>query len=98
MAKRRKKGGARFDWYPQNFADAERLVGQARSGETQLGRTLAAIMPQAIATMGSATGLGGLTCPAPSNDPDGLYRVGLDQAGLPEIQRQDAQGNWQSLP
>jgi len=51
-------------------------------------------MPHVIASMGERSQLGGLACPAPVNDPDGTYRVGIDADGRPEIQRLEEAGVW----
>lgn len=59
---------------------------------------MAQLMPGAIRTMGHLNGLGGLSCPAPPDDRDGIYRVGLDEHGRPEIQRQNGDGAWQPVP
>jgi hypothetical protein len=48
-------------------------------------------MRQAIKLKGS------LTCPSPASDKAGSYRVGVDKNGVPQIQRQDAQGAWQPV-
>jgi hypothetical protein len=88
----KKKGGDKLSWNPTTYAVAKQHVDLARAGTPPIGAALARMMPHAIQTMG------GLTCPAPATDPGGIYRVGLDGKGLPEIQRQDATGGWQPVP
>jgi len=51
-------------------------------------------MPHVIASTGECSELGGLECPSPARDPAGTYRVGIDVAGSPEIQRLDEHGAW----
>jgi hypothetical protein len=51
-------------------------------------------MPHVIAWTAEHSELGGLECPAPANDPNGTYRVGIDASGRPEIQRLNEQGAW----
>lgn len=69
------------------------MVG-ARNPRMPIDEVLTGMLPDAIRTMGGITGLGDLTCPALADDPGGVYRVGLDHDGRPEIQRRDAEGAW----
>lgn len=94
----KKGGGDQFSWNPVSYDVAKHHVDLARSGARPIGAALAQVMPGAIRTMGPITGLGGLPCPAPSDDPQGVYRVGLDDDGRPQIQRRDAAGVWQPVP
>jgi len=95
--KPKKSGGSRFDWHPKTYADAKHYVDMARNGTGLIGQELAKVMPQAIRTLGGITGLGGLTCPTPDDDPNGTYRIGLDAEGRPQIQRQNDQGGWDAV-
>jgi hypothetical protein len=96
-AKKQKKTSGGFKWDPVSFDVAEQHVAMVRNG-TGIGPMLAKVMPQAIRIMGQVNGLGGLTCPSPPNDPNGVYRVGLDAQGVPQIQKRDPQGVWQPYP
>jgi hypothetical protein len=96
--KRKKPTGDHFSWDPVSFEFAKQQVEMARSGAPPIGAALAQMMPHAIRTMGPLMDVGGLTCPAPADDPHGVYRVGLDDAGRPQIQRRDALGVWQPVP
>jgi len=98
MAKAKKTGDGKFEWNPASFEIAKHHVDLARACSPPIGAALAQIMPNAILTMGAITGLGGLSCPPPSDDPEGTYRVGLDGGKKPEIQRKDQAGNWLPVP
>ena len=74
-AKTKKSGGSKFSWHPVSFAAAKQHVDLARAGTPPIGAALAQVMPQAIRTMGAISGLGGLTCPAPPDDPAGQARA-----------------------
>ena len=92
--KRRRTGGSRFSWNPASFEAAKCDIDLARQRSGSRGAELARVMPHVIASMGERSQLGGLACPAPVNDPDGTYRVGIDADGRPEIQRLEEAGVW----
>ena len=79
---------AHFSWHPVSYDVAKMHVDLARSGTPPVGPTLAQTMPPAIRELGA------LKCPAPPEDAEGTYRVGLDLDGLPEIQRLGGDGVW----
>jgi hypothetical protein len=51
-------------------------------------------MPHVISSVFESSEVGGLHCPSPASDPDGTYRVAIDAAGRPEIQRLNELGTW----
>lgn len=91
---RRRTGGSRFSWKPDSFDAATSDVVEARTKSGQRGKELARVMPHVIAWVSQDSEIGGLACPAPADDPDGTYRVGLDASGQPEIQRLSEDGTW----
>lgn len=90
--KKHTRPGIQFEWHPKHYEGARQTVNLARSQSVPLGLGLAQAMTQMIHI------IGGLECPAPSNDPHGVYRVGLDGHGLLVIQRRDGSGAWQLVP
>lgn len=91
---KKKAGAGEFDWAPNSYDIAREHVALARNRTGSIGEVLAGVMPQAVRTMGAVNGLGGLSCPAPENDRQRRYRVGLDADGRPEIQRENDEGDW----
>jgi hypothetical protein len=75
---------SKLSWNPTSFQDVVRIVHSP-------GPALQYIA-QAAQVMGS------LSCPAPSWDPNGVYRVAMQGAGL-QIQKLDvATGQWSAAP
>ena len=85
------KKAANFVWNPASYQVAADWVQRARDPQNPMNPSLVRMMIHAIGTMG------GLTCPAPDDDP-GTYRVHLDAGSLPEIQKRDDAGDWASCP
>lgn len=87
-----------FEWNPDTYHDAEKHVEMARSRTGVLGKQLSVILPEAVRQKQAMIGPdAGLSCPAPANDPEGEYRVGLDASDEPQIQRRDSNANaWVS--
>jgi hypothetical protein len=90
MAAKKKSaaGGGKFSWSPKQFEDVCRAVGLARSRSKPFGVGMLEAMARTIVSQGP------LACPAPETDPEGKYRVVLDANGIPEIQKQSADGLW----
>lgn len=92
--RRRRTGGSRFSWNPASFEAAKSEIELARERSGPRGTELARVMTHVIASIGERSELGGLECPCPASDPDGTYRVAIDAAGRPEIQRLNEHGAW----
>lgn len=92
-------GGTGVQWQPTSYEDAKKYVDMVRGRTGALGQQLAMYLPQMIRQVQAMTGHAGLSCPAPTSDAGGEYRVGLDANGEPEIQRRDPDANvWGPAP
>lgn len=83
------------DWNPKSFECAVNHVAMVRRGLGRFPESLALIglMRQAIERAVDRGEDACLSCPAPSNDPGGRYRVVL-RFGLPVIERLEESGEW----
>lgn len=84
------KTAGRFGWNPESFDVAKTHVRMARRMTGSIGYELGRRIPEAISLLGA------LPCPPPPSDPNGHYRVALDESGRPQIQRQQG-GDWVDL-
>lgn len=76
-----------FSWNPHSYKVVLDVVDKIRRGE---GKEVMLLDPMRVVI----EQFGKLSCPSPADDPHGLYRVVMDESGLPVIEKQVTGGGW----